>query len=97
MILETVRVTPIPLTGIPTSTIITTTKTIKVPKESQKLLIHPVKHMERQTTPQRNATKEPKQLIARLPGKEDRKDKIRSKKEPIKMTQMKQLRLQPKI
>ena len=32
-----------------------------------------------------------------LPDREDWKDKIRSKKEPIKMTQMKLLRLQPKI
>ena len=31
------------------------------------------------------------------PGREDRKDKIRSQKEPIKMTQMKLLRLQPRI
>ena len=31
------------------------------------------------------------------PGIEDRKDKIRSKKEPIKMTRMKLIRLQPKI
>ena len=40
---------------------------------------------------------EPMQPIDRLPGREDRKDKIRSKKEPIKMTRMKLIRLQPKI
>ena len=37
------------------------------------------------------------QPIDRLPGIEDRKDKIRSKKEPTKMTQMKVPKLQPKI
>ena len=31
------------------------------------------------------------------PGKDDRQDRIRSKKEPIQMTRMKLLRLQPKI
>ena len=40
---------------------------------------------------------EPMQPIDRLPGREDRKDKIRSKKKPIKMTQMKLDRLQSKI
>ena len=39
----------------------------------------------------------PMQPIDRLPGREDRKDKIRSKKEPIKMTRRKLLRLQPEI
>ena len=80
------------------STIITTTtKTVTEPKESQQLFIHPVRHVERQTTPQRNATMEPMQPIDHLPGQEDRKNKIRSKEEPIKMTPMKQPRLQPKI
>ena len=62
-------------------------------KESQKLFIHPVKHVGRQTTPQRNATKEPMQPMDRLPSIEDRKDRIGSKKEPIKMTRMKLLKL----
>ena len=43
------------------------------------------------------ATTEPMQPIDHLPGTEGRKDKIRSKKKPIKMTRMKLLRLQPKI
>ena len=47
--------------------------------------------------PRRDAIIEPTQLIDRLPGREDRKDKIRSKKEPIKTTRMKLIRLQPKI
>ena len=88
---------PIPLTRTATSTIITTiTKTITKLKESQKLFTHPVRHVGRQTTPQRTATMDPMQPIDRLPGTEDRKDKIRSKKEPIKLTRIKLLRLQPK-
>ena len=66
-------------------------------KESQKLFIHPVRNLGRQTTPQRNATMEPTQPLDRLLGTEDWKDRIRSKEEPIKMTRMKLLRLQPKI
>ena len=66
-------------------------------KESQKLFIHPVRHVGRQTTPHRNATMEPMQPIDRLPGTEDWNDRIRSKKEPTKMTRMKLLKLQPKI
>ena len=52
----------------------TTTKTAKELKENQKLFIHPVRHVERQTAPQRNATMEPMQPIDRLPGTEDRED-----------------------
>ena len=89
-------VTPIPLNRTATSTIITTTKTVTRLKESQKLSTQPVSYVGKQTTPQKNATLEPMQPIDRLPGKEDRKDKIRSKKESIKMTRMKLLRLQPK-
>ena len=51
----------------------------------------------KQTTPQRNATLEPMQPIDRLPGIEDRKDKIRYQRDPIKRTLMKLLKLQPKI
>ena len=78
---------PIPLTRMATSTILTTTtETFTEPKESQKLFTHPVRHVTRQITPQRDAIMEPMQPIDRLPGREDRKDKIRSKKEPIKKT-----------
>ena len=84
---------PIPLTRTATSTILTTTTgTVTEPKESQKLFTHPVRHVVRQTIPQRDAIMEPMepmQPIDRLPGREDRKDKIRSKKELFKMTQMK--------
>ena len=95
IILETNTVTPSPLSRIATSTIITTTtERVTEPKESHKLFTHPVRHVARQTTPQRTAIMEPMQPIGRLPGREDRKDKIRSKKEPTKKTQMKLLRLQ---
>ena len=75
----------------------TTTVTATEPKKSQKLFTHPVRHVARQTIPQRKAIVESMQPIDRLPGREDRKNKIRSKKEPIKMTRMKLFRLQPKI
>ena len=90
--------TPIPLTraATPTIIIITTTKTVTEPKESQKVFIHSVRHVGRQTTPQRNATTEPMQPTDRLPGREDRKDRISSKRQPAKMNRMKLLRLQPK-
>ena len=84
----------IPLTRTATSTILTTTtERVTEPKESQKLFTHPVRHVARQTIPQRDAIMEPMQPIDRLPGRGDRKDKIRSKKEPFKMTQMKTVRL----
>ena len=62
-VLETKTVTPVPLTKTATSKILLTTKkTVTELKESQKLLIHPVRHVARQTIPQRNATTEPMQL-----------------------------------
>ena len=91
---EKKAVMPIPLTPTATSTILTTTTgTVTEPKESQKLFTHPVRHVVRQTIPQRDAIMEPMQTIDRLPGSEDQKDKIRSKKELVKMTQMKIARL----
>ena len=61
---------------------ITTTKTVTELKESQKPFIHPVRHVGRQNTPQRNATMEPMQPKDRhtIPGTEDRKDRITSEK-----------------
>ena len=79
------------------SATITTTKTAIELKESQKLFTHLVRHVEKQTTAQRNVTLEPMQPIDRLPGIEDRKDKIRNQREPIKVIIMKLLKLQPKI
>ena len=85
---------PTPLTQTPTSTILTTTTgTVVGPKESQKLFAHPVRHVVRQTIPQRDAIMEPMQPKERLPGREDRKDKIGSRKEQFKMTQIKIARL----
>ena len=88
---------PIPLIRTATSTILTTTtKTVIEPKESQKLFTHPVRHVARQTILKRTAIMEPMHSLDRLPGRKDQRDKIRSKKEPIKMTRMKLLKLQPK-
>ena len=85
-------------TTIQTITLTTTsTKIVKYLIESKKLFMHPVRHLERQTTPQRIAIMEPIQPTDRLRGTEDQKDRIRSKKEPIKVTRMKLLWLQPKI
>ena len=59
---------PIPLTRTTMSTtIITTIKTVTEPKQNRKLFTHPVRHVEKQTTPQRNATLEPMQPIDRPP------------------------------
>ena len=89
---------PITLTRTTISTILTTTtETVTEPNDSQKLLTHTVRHVARRTIPQRNAITESMQPIDRLPGGKDRKDKIRSRKEPTKMTQMKLLKLQPTI
>ena len=95
IILEIKTVMPITLTRTAMSTILTTTtETVTEPNDSLKLLTHPVGHVARQTIPQRNAIMEPMQSIDRLCGKEDRKDKIRSRKEPTKMTQINLLKLQ---
>ena len=98
IILETKTVALIPLTPPATSKtkIITTTRTVTEQKESQELFTHLVRHVEKQTTPQRNATLEPMQPIDRLPGTEDRKDKIKTQEEPTKVTLMTFLKLQPK-
>ena len=81
---ETKTVTPIPLTRTVMSTKTTITETVTELKESQKLFTHPVRHVAKQTIPQRNVILEPMQPIDRLPGTEDRKDRTRSQKEPTK-------------
>ena len=98
MNLQIKTVGPIPLTQTATSTITTTTTTQTVTewRENQILFTHTVRHVEKQTILQRNATLEPMQLIDRLPGTEDRKDRIRCQREPIKVILMKLLKLQPK-
>ena len=62
-----------------------------------KLFTHSVRHVAKQTTPQRNVILEPMQPIDRLPGTGDRKNRIKSQKKPTKMTLMKLPRLQPKV
>ena len=94
---ETKTVAPTTVYWTTTWTIITITpKTVTLRRRSWKLFIHPIRHVARQTIPQRIAIMEPMQPIDRLPGKDDRKYRIRSKTEPIKMTRMQLLRLQPK-
>ena len=100
MTLETETVAPKTLsqTAMQTRIIVTTTtETVTELKGSQKLFTNPVRNVERQTTPQRNAATEPMQRINRLLGTEARKDRNMSKKDQIKMTPMKLLRLQPTI
>ena len=92
---ETKTVPPIPLTRTVMPT--TTTKTMTKLKNSQKLSTHLVRHVGKQTTPQKNATFEPMQPIDRLPGIKDRKDKIRYQGEPIKVTLMKLLNCSPQF
>ena len=77
---------PIPLTRTVMLTTLTTTKTVTKLKESQKLSTHPVRHVEKQTIPQRNAILEPMQPTDRLSGIKDRKDKIKYQREPTKVT-----------
>ena len=78
-------------TGMPTTT--TIIETITELKKGRKLFTHPVRHVAKQTIPQSDAIMEPMQPIDRLSGRGDRKDQIRSTKEPFKMTQMKIARL----
>ena len=66
-------------------------------ERNPKTSTHPVRHVGKQTTPQKNATLEPMQPIDCLPGKQDRKDKIRYQRGPTKVTLMKLLKLQPKV
>ena len=79
------------------TTITTTTKTVTELKESQKLFTHLVRHVRRQSTPERNATMEPMHAIDHLLGTGDRKHKIGFKTEPIKVIQLKLPKLQTKI
>ena len=82
----------------PTRTPITaiTTKLIEQ-KQGQKLSTHPVRHVEKQTIPQRDAILDPRQPIDHLPGTEDRKDGTRSTRGRIRIVEIKMLKLQPKI
>ena len=72
-------------------------KPVTEPRQSQKLFTHLVRHVGKQTTLQRIATFQPMQPIDRLPGTKDRKDRIRSQREPNKVTLRKLVKLQLKI
>ena len=71
IILEKETVTPITLSQTTKPTIITTstTKTVTELKRSRKRFIHPLKHVERRTTPQRNVMLEPMQQKGHFPGR----------------------------
>ena len=76
---------PIPLTRTATSTILTTaTETLTEPKECQKLYTHPVRHVARQTIPQRIVIKEPMQQIDRFPAEKTGKTKSGPRKRQSK-------------
>ena len=92
--------TPITLTRTATLTIIMTTATTKTVielRENRKLFTHPVRHVDKQTTPQGNAFLQHMQLIDRLPIMDEQKDRIKSQRESIKATSMELLKLQSKI
>ena len=78
ILLETKTVTSITLTQTATSTIITTTTTKIVTelKGSQKLFIHPARHVAKRTTPQRDVMLEPMQQTGHFPGRANRKDRV---------------------
>ena len=80
-----------------TATITITNKTVAVRKEGHELLSHPVRHVGKQTTPQKDGILEPTQPIDRLPDTDDRNDRIRSKNEQAKAIRRKLLKLQPKM
>ena len=65
-----------------------TTKTVTELKDSQKLFIHHVRHVGRQTTPQRNATLEPGQPRDNLPGTEDRVPERTNQNDPNEISQV---------
>ena len=71
-------------------------KTVMEQKESLKLFTHPLRHVEKQITPEKNGFLEPMQPINRLTGTGDRRDRIRLRKEATKTIQPQMLKLQPK-
>ena len=70
----------ITLTQAATSTIITitttATKAVTELKGSQKLFIHPVTHVAKWTTPQRDVMLEPMQQTSHFPGRANQKDRV---------------------
>ena len=71
IILEIETVTPITLsqTTKPTKITTSTTKIVTELKGSQKLFIHPLRHVARRTTPQRDVMLEPMQRTGHFPGR----------------------------
>ena len=94
--LETKTVTLRTLTRTTTS-VLTTTKSVTEPRKNRKLFTHPRRQVKKHTIPLRKVTLEPMQPIDHLPGTEDRKDEISSRKKQIRATLMNILKLQPKI
>ena len=74
---EIETVTPITISQTTTPTIITTstTKTVTELKGSQKLFIHPLRHVERRTTPYRDVMLEPMQQTGHFPGRANLKNR----------------------
>ena len=73
---ETKTVPPIPLTWTVMLTTLTTTKTATKLKESQKLFIHPARHVAKRTTPKTDVMLEPMQQTGHFPGRANRKDRV---------------------
>ena len=69
-------VPPIPLTRTVMLTTLTTTKTVTKLKESQKLFIHPARHVAKRTTPQTDVMLEPMQQTGHFLGRANRKDRV---------------------
>ena len=65
--------------------------------EDLDLSTHPVRPVVKLTIPQRNITLEQTQRTDRLPGTDDRKDKIKAYRETPKATQMGMFKLQPRL
>ena len=92
---EPAEVAPINLTRLIPNNI--TKKSTLIEQKSQKLFTHPVRHVEKQTTPQRNAVLEPMQPIDHLRETLYQKDRVMSSKETTKTIQAMMFKLQLKI
>ena len=78
IILETKTIALLTLSQTTTPTIITTTsiKTVTESKGSQKLFIHPVRHVTKRNAPQKDVLLETMQQTGHFPGKANRKDRV---------------------
>ena len=75
------------------------TQTIQIFKKTENLELstHAVRSVVKLTIQHRNVTLEQTQRTNRLPGTDDRKDRIKSNKEMPKATQMGMFKRQPKL